>query len=102
MKNLFLENPEILLQINRSLIKKIKNLESLLSRYLVLDAKSRIIEYIVQNPKDFFLLKQHEIANFLNISPETLSRTLKPFKDDSIIDMKNKKINMKRLMLYKS
>ncbi|MFT5661357.1 MAG: CRP-like cAMP-binding protein [Sulfurimonas sp.] len=102
LKELFLNNPDILMQINTSLIKKIKNLESVLSRYLILDAKSRVVEYILENSDEFFTLKQHEIASFLNISPETLSRMIKPFKADGIIDMKNKKINTKRLALYKS
>ena len=102
LKELFLKNPNILMQINRSLIKKIKNLESILSRYLVLDAKSRVVEYILDNTDEFFTLKQHEVASFLNISPETLSRIIKPFKADGIIDMKNKKVNIERLALYKS
>jgi len=102
LQKLFLKNPNILLQINASLIKKIRNLESILSRYLVLDAKSRVIEYVLDNPDDFFTLKQHQIASLLNISPETLSRMIKPFKEDGIIDMKSKKINIARLELYKS
>ncbi len=102
LQELFLKNPNILLQINSSLIKKIKNLESILSRYLVLDAKSRVIEYVLENSEEFFTLKQHEVASLLNISPETLSRMIKPFKADGIIDMKNKKVNTERLVLYKS
>ncbi len=102
LEELFLKNSHILLQINKSLIKKIKNLESILSRYLVLDAKARVIEYILENPDNFFTLKQHEVASLLNIKPETLSRMIKPFKEDGIIDMKNKNINIKRLALYKN
>ncbi len=102
LEELFLKNSNILLQINKSLVKKIKNLESMLSRYLVLDAKSRVVEYILENPDDFFTLKQHEVASLLNIKPETLSRMIKPFKEDGIIDMKNKKINTSRLKLYKN
>lgn len=102
LRELFLRNPNILLLMNASLIKKIRNLESILSRYLILDAKSRVIEYVLDSPDDFFTLKQHEVASLLNISPETLSRMLKPFKEDGIIDMKNKKVNIKRLALYKS
>lgn len=102
LKNLFLNNSNILLSINSSLIKKVKNLETLLLRYLVLDAKGRVIDFILQNTQEFFLLKQHEVASTLNISPETLSRILKPFKADGIIDMKNKNVNLQRLELYKN
>lgn len=102
LQELFLKNPNILLQINASLIKKIKNLETILSRYLVLDAKSRVIEYILENSGEFFTLKQHEVASLLNIKPETLSRIIKPFKADGIIDMKEKIVNIERLALYKS
>jgi len=102
LKTFMLHNPEVLLKIQTSLIKKIKNLETLLSRYLVLDAKSRVIDYILKNEKEFLSLKQTEIATILNISPETLSRILKPFKADGIIDIKAKKINKERLKLYQS
>ena len=102
LKELFLKNPDILLSVNSSLIKKVKNLETLLLRYLVLDAKGRVIDFILENTEEFFLLKQHEVATTLNISPETLSRILKPFKADGIIDMKNKIINKQRLELYKN
>ena len=100
LKKLFLSEPEILLQIQYSLIQKIKNLEHLLSRYLVLDAKSRVIEYILTDSQAFFSLKKSEVANILNISPETLSRILKPFKSDGIIDFKAKTLNEERLKLY--
>ncbi|MCF6330513.1 MAG: Crp/Fnr family transcriptional regulator [Sulfurimonas sp.] len=102
LKELFLKNPYILLNLNSSLIKKVKNLETLLLRYLVLDAKGRVVDFILQNTQQFFLLKQHEVATILNISPETLSRILKPFKADGIIDMKNKNVNKQRLELYKN
>jgi len=101
LKELFISHPDILLKVQLSLMKKIKNLEHLLSRYLVLDAKGRVIEYILENPEEFFTLKQHEVATLLNITPETLSRILKPFKSDGIIDIKAKHINIQRLTLYK-
>ncbi len=102
LKELFLSNPEILLKIQSSLINKIKNLENLLSRYLILDAKGRVIDYILKNEEQFFTLKQTEIAKMLNLTPETLSRVLKPFKADGIIDMKAKTLNADRLALYKT
>ena len=76
-----------------SLIKKIKNLEYLISRHLVLDAKQRVAQYIHDYTDDFFSTKNIEIAEILNITPETLSRLLKVFKDEKIISIKEKTIN---------
>ncbi|MBU1658485.1 Crp/Fnr family transcriptional regulator [bacterium] len=102
LRELFFSEPALLLKVQVSLIKKIKNLENVISRYLVLDAKCRVIEYILENTEQFFSLKKNEVAQILNITPETLSRILKPFKDDGIINIKEKKVNKQRLSLYKN
>lgn len=83
-----------------SLIKKIRNLENLVSLHVVLDSKERIAKYICANKDSFFNTKNIIIAEILNISPETLSRMLSQFKNDGLIDMKNKTIDEEGLKTY--
>lgn len=50
--------------------------------------------------KIFFNTKNIIIAEILNISPETLSRVLRVFKNEGLIDSKNKTINKEKLELF--
>ena len=96
-KDLVYNNPELSFQIQSSLIKKIKNLEQVISTHLVLDAKDRIAKFIYENPEEFFNIKNIEIAKILNVTPETLSRILRTFKNENIIDMKAKTVDKNKL-----
>ena len=96
-KELVYTNPELSFQIQSSLIQKIKNLEQVISSHLVLDAKDRIAKFIYDNPEEFFSIKNIEIAKILNVTPETLSRILRTFKNENLIDVKNKTIDRERL-----
>lgn len=96
LKKIIYSNPELTFKIQSSLIKKIKNLEKVISTHLVLDAKERIAQYIYDNPKDFFNTKKIEIAEVLNITPETLSRILRVFKNENLIDTKLKTIDKEK------
>ncbi|MDC0932942.1 Crp/Fnr family transcriptional regulator [Arcobacteraceae bacterium] len=90
-------NPELSFQIQSSLIQKIKNLEQVISSHLVLDAKDRVAKFIYDNPKEFFQIKNIEIAKILNVTPETLSRILRTFKNEKLIDMTTKTVDRERL-----
>jgi len=92
-KNIMIENPEISFKVQTSLIKKIKNLENLISMHLVLDTRQKVAKYIYTNSDSFFDTKNMHIAQVLNITPETLSRVLKVFKDKGIINLKDKIIH---------
>ncbi|MFT7004537.1 MAG: CRP-like cAMP-binding protein [Sulfurimonas sp.] len=100
LKGIIYSNPELAFIIQTSLIKKIKTLETIISTNLVLDSKERVAKYLYKNSKDFFITKNIIIAEILSISPETLSRILKFFKDEEIIDMKAKKIKKDALLKY--
>merc|ERR1711879_255044 len=73
-KDEILSNPTLSFMLTKSLIKKIRNLENLVSMHLVLDSKERVAKYIYDNEEDFFKTKNILIAEILNITPETLSR----------------------------
>lgn len=100
LKELIYLNPELSFIIQTSLIKKIKNLEVIISTNLVLDSKERVAKYIYNHHDNFFKTKNILIAEILSVSPETLSRILKSFKDSGIIDMKAKKIDREALLEY--
>ncbi len=100
LKKVMLKNPQLLFQMQTSLIKKIKNLENIISTNLVLDSKERVAKYLYSHADDFFTTKNIIIAEMLGVSPETLSRILKFFKDHDIIDVKSKKIDKERLQEF--
>jgi len=100
LKDIIYSNPELSYIIQTSLIKKIKNLEVIISTNLVLDSKERVAKYMYNHSEDFFQTKNILIAEILSVSPETLSRILKSFKDNGIIDMKAKKIDREALLEY--
>ena len=97
LRAVILANPELSFQIQTSLIKKIKTLENIISTNLVLDSKERVAKYIYSHSDSFFETKNIIIAEMLGVSPETLSRVLKFFKDHNIIDIKTKNIDRDRL-----
>ena len=100
LKEVIFSNPNLGFNIQTSLIKKIKNLENIISTNLVLDSKERVAKYIYSHSEDFFETKNIEIAEILGVSPETLSRILKFFKDEGIINIKTKYIDKDALEEY--
>ncbi|WP_324172866.1 Crp/Fnr family transcriptional regulator [Sulfurimonas sp.] len=100
LKKIIYSNPELSFMIQTSLIKKIKNLEAIISTNLVLDSKERVAKYIYNHSDSFFTTKNIIIAEILSVSPETLSRILKFFKDNNIINIKTKIINRDALLEY--
>lgn len=100
LKEIIFLNPNLAFNIQTSLIKKIKNLENIISTNLVLDSKERVAKYIYNHTNDFFETKNIEIAEILGVSPETLSRILKFFKDNEIINTKKRYINKEALVEF--
>ncbi len=100
LKYIIYSNPKLSFIIQTSLIKKIKNLETIISTNLILDSKERVAKYLYNHSNDFFSTKNILIAEILSISPETFSRILKFFKDNGIIDIKAKKIDRDLLLKY--
>lgn len=100
LKEIIFSNPNMAFNIQTSLIKKIKNLENIISTNLVLDSKERVAKYIYSHADDFFETKNIEIAEILGVSPETLSRILKFFKDHDIINVKTRYIDRDALVEF--
>lgn len=102
-KSQFLKDPKFLFIFVKSLIKKVLELEDILSTHLTLDTKAKVAKFIYENEKTFNNKTNIEISKILNIAPETLSRTIKKFKDEGVIENKRcslKIINFEKLKEY--
>ncbi|MBE0490724.1 MAG: Crp/Fnr family transcriptional regulator [Sulfurospirillum sp.] len=82
----FFKNPDISISIIKSLAAKLKIMSEVITNEVVLTSEGKIAKFLFENEKLFNELKQTQIAALLNITPETLSRTLGKFKKQKIID----------------
>ena len=82
----FLKDPEVSFIIIKSLTNKIRYLEHVITNDLVLSSTARVAKFIYEHEKEFLDLKKNEIAELLNITPETLSRILTKFKKLGILE----------------
>ncbi len=85
LENDFFKNPEISLQIIRSLTNKLKIMSDVVTNEVILTSEAKIAKFIIENSELFGKLKNTQIASILNLTPETLSRTLTKFKNMGII-----------------
>ena len=99
LKDTIYSDAKLSFLIQTSLIRKIRNLENLVSLHIVLDSKERIAKYLYEHTEDFFNTKNIIIAEILNLSPETLSRMLRVFKNDGLINNKNKTVDKEKLRM---
>ncbi|MFA7084784.1 MAG: Crp/Fnr family transcriptional regulator [Arcobacteraceae bacterium] len=100
LKDIIYNNPSLAFKIQTSLIKKIKNLENLVSMHVVLDSQERVAKYIYDHTEQFFNTKNIITAEILNISPETLSRILRTFKNEGLINMAEKTVNKEEIKQF--
>ncbi len=84
-ENELLKNPTLSYEILKSLLYKIKILDNVIVQNLMMDAVSRVAKFIYEHEDLFNELKHNKIASVLNITPETLSRVLKKFRDQGIL-----------------
>lgn len=86
----FFKNPEISFEIIKSLIAKHKILIDVIQKEVILTADAKVAKFILENENLFKKLKNTQVASILNLTPETLSRTLSRFKSSGIIDLDEK------------
>ena len=93
-KNEFLLNPNVTLNFFKSLSKKIKYLESVISLNIVLDSTARLAKYICENDQALNM-KHKELAQHLHMTPETLSRMFKKLVTLDLIEKDTKGFRIK-------
>lgn len=93
-------NQNISFSVIKSLTRKIRTMESLLNRSLIFDATTKVAHYIDEKTDEFINKKSKDVANELNMTPETLSRVLKKLKDLEILDKDRKLINKDKLQMF--
>lgn len=91
-KAYFFDNPKLAFAIIRSLTRKIKQLESIVHRSLIDDAQTRIARFVVEYEKTLSTFTQRKIAELLMLTPETVSRIIRRFKEDGWIEVRQKKL----------
>ncbi|WP_281950737.1 Crp/Fnr family transcriptional regulator [Nitrosophilus kaiyonis] len=82
----FLRNPDFCFIFIKSLTKKIKYLEDVITNNVVMNSTSRVAKYIYEHEHEFAKLKKSQIAEKLHMAPETLSRILKKLKTMKLIE----------------
>jgi len=88
----FLSKTEISMKIISSLSGKIQSLQEVINSQLTMRAKARVSKFLYENETLLAQMSHRKIATILNITPETLSRTLSRFKDANILSVKQRKI----------
>ena len=91
----FLKNPEICFSIVQSLLAKIRVIENAFSENFILDATSRVAKFLYEDEELFNQLKHTKIASLLNLTPETLSRVIKKFKNLGILEKRDNRYVIK-------
>jgi len=86
--------------IIKSLTKKIKTLEATINRNLIFDATTKVCSFLKEHPNILNLYKNIQIANMLNMAPETLSRIITKLKKSGIIEQNNTIKDINKLDLF--
>jgi len=73
------------LEMIKSLTSKIMVLSSLIHKETIFSSEAKVAKLLLEKSEIFHKLKYNEIASILNITPETLSRILKKFKQEKIV-----------------
>ena len=86
--------PNISIKIIESFAERLNDSESLTTNISLLNSREKLIEYIrthTKNDKLVLTMTKKNLASYLSMQPETLTRTFKKLENESV----NKKINNK-------
>lgn len=87
--------PDISIKIIESFAKRLNDSQSLTANISLLNSRERLIEYIRTHTKDDKLIlnmTKKNLASYLSMQPETLTRTFKKLENEGVIKKINNKI----------
>ena len=84
-----LHDVDFSLSLITALSKRMKLIADLFHKETIYSSEAKIADIIYHNPRVFERLKNGEIASIINITPETLSRTLTKLKREKIITIEH-------------
>jgi len=82
-----MSNPDFAMSIVKSLTSKIMILSSLIHKETIYSSEAKVAKILLENKEIFSRLKYNEVADILNLTPETLSRIFKKMKKEKIIEV---------------
>ncbi len=91
-KKLLERNPKLSIEVIKSLTKKMKVLERAVSNSVAGSAAEKVAGFIYENRAIIQGMKNTTIASAVNVTPETLSRILKKFRERGVITTEKRKI----------
>ena len=90
------------LALSRIVLKSMKedilSLKEMIYKNMVLKTPQRVAAEIIDNPKLLQYKNKFDISHALNMAPGTLSRVLKEFKSEEILDNKSYVIDQNKLI----
>ncbi|MBN2964719.1 Crp/Fnr family transcriptional regulator [Sulfurospirillum sp. T05] len=86
-KKELLNNPELSFKIIQSLSAKLKIMSEVVHKEIILTSEAKVAKFIIEHTEFFGDFKHTKIASLVNLTPETLSRTLTKFKQQGLISM---------------
>lgn len=95
--NEFLKKQEICFEFLKSMSAKLCIVESFIHQNLTYTAEQKVANLLLENYEKFKNSKNTDLANELNISAETLSRTLAKFKKTKILSSDNEILSIEKL-----
>jgi len=96
-KEKFLPQNNITFGFINELMKKNRQLHTIVNRELVFDATAKVASMLSSDLDIFNSIKRSEVALLLNIQPETLSRVLKRFIRNSVIKIEKGQVSIKNI-----
>lgn len=94
-KSYFIDTGLLASEFIKEILDKSHQLQGIINRELVFDSTAKVAHMLYHDLKMFNSLKKTQIAFMLHIQPETLSRVLKRFTRDLIIEAEDKKYIIK-------
>ncbi|QKF64962.1 Crp/Fnr family transcriptional regulator [Campylobacter corcagiensis] len=91
-KEIFMDNPLLVFELLKSLSDKLKVINEVFIREVILDSDGKVAKFICEDFDIFTTLKHSQSAKILNITPETFSRSITKFKNLGLLECTNSQI----------